>query len=336
MGVAMRRRELIITLGGVAATVAWPFVVRAQQPTRMPVVGVLWHGTREKELSNPFYHWVVQGFEDVGLKSGLNITLDHQFADESDARYNVLAPQMAARRPDVLVAIALPPTLALKKVHDDIPLIFLGSLDPIALRVVDSLAKRTEAITGIVATGIDLSAKRLQILKQAVPSLSRVALLVNPKTKSTTDNDIREYGEAAKLLSVSTRPFEIGEYDEVVAAFSRITEWHGDGVILSQTPLFALIREELAHAALSSHLPMMAYSDTFVSSGALASYGSSLRELFLGGGALVKRVLNGERAGDIPVLQPTKFELVVNMTTADTLGLTFSPPFLASVDRVIE
>jgi putative tryptophan/tyrosine transport system substrate-binding protein len=163
-----------------------------------------------------------------------------------------------------------------------------------------------------------------------------VALLVNPKTKSTTDNDIREYGEAAKLLGVSTRPFEIGEYDEVVAAFSRITEWQGDGVILSQTPLFALIREELAHAALSSHLPMMAYSDTFVSSGALASYGSSLRELFLGGGALVKRVLNGERAGDIPVLQPTKFELVVNMTTADTLGLTFSPPFLASVDRVIE
>jgi putative tryptophan/tyrosine transport system substrate-binding protein len=102
----MRRRELIITLGGVAATVAWPLVARAQQPTRMPVVGVLWHGTREKELSNPFYHWVVQGFEDVGLKSGLNITLDHQFADESDARYNVLAPQMAARRPDVLVAIS--------------------------------------------------------------------------------------------------------------------------------------------------------------------------------------------------------------------------------------
>jgi putative tryptophan/tyrosine transport system substrate-binding protein len=95
----MRRREFI---GLVGTAAAWPVVARAQQPKRMPVVGVLWHGTREKELSNPFYHWVVQGFEDVGLKPGVNITLDHQFADESDARYNLLAPQMAARRPDVL------------------------------------------------------------------------------------------------------------------------------------------------------------------------------------------------------------------------------------------
>ena len=103
----MRRRDFIGLVGSAAA---WPVVAVAQQPTRMPVVGVLWHGTREKELANPYYHWVLQGFEDVGLKPGINIHLDHQFADESDARYRVLAPQMAALKPDVLLAIALPPT----------------------------------------------------------------------------------------------------------------------------------------------------------------------------------------------------------------------------------
>jgi putative ABC transport system substrate-binding protein len=329
----MQRREFIGLVGSAAA---WPVVARAQQPTHISVVGVLWHGTREKELANPYYHWVVQGFENVGLKPGINIHLDHQFADESDARYRILAPQMAALKPDVLLAIALPPTLALKKVHGDVPLIFLGSLDPLASGVVDSLSKRIEAITGVTSMGYDLSSKRLQIVKDVIPALSRGALVVNPKTIAPTENDIRKYGEAAKLLDVSIRVFEVDDFDKVAAAFAAIAEWRADVVIISQTPLFALVREEFAHAALSSRLPMMTWSDTFVSSGALMSYGSSLRETFLAGGALVKRILMGEPAGDIPVLLPTKFELVLNMTTAKALGLTIPAQFLAIVDRVIE
>ena len=108
----MRRREFIGLIGGAAA---WPVVAHSQQPGRIPVVSILWHGTEERELANPFYHWVVQGFENAGLKPGVNVIIDHQFADESDAKYNRLAPQMVARRPDVLVAITLPPTLALMK-----------------------------------------------------------------------------------------------------------------------------------------------------------------------------------------------------------------------------
>jgi putative tryptophan/tyrosine transport system substrate-binding protein len=233
----MRRRDFIGLVGSAAA---WPVVARAQQPTHMPVVGVLWHGSREKELSNPFYHWVVQGFEDVGLKPGINIHLDHQFADESDARYGVLAPQMAAGKPDALLAIGLPPTLALKKVHGDIPLVFLGSLDPLALGVVDNLAKRTEAITGITAMGYDLSSKRLQILKDVVPALSRVALVVNPKTRAPTENDIQKYGEAAKLLDVSVRAFDVDDYAGVAPAFAAITDWGADAVTISQTPSLRL------------------------------------------------------------------------------------------------
>jgi putative ABC transport system substrate-binding protein len=314
----------------------WPLVVQAQQPGKIPVVSILWHGSEEKELANPFFHWVVQGFENAGLKPGVNVILDHQFADESDAKYDQLAPEMAARRPDVLVAIALPPTLALMKVHGDIPLVFLGSLDPILLGVGGNLARRSKPITGVTAMGADLSAKRLHILKTAVPSLSRVALLVNPKTRSTTENDIKQYGEAARLVGVTVQDFEIAAYDQVEAAFAKLSEWKADGVITSQTPLFPLLREELANAALAARLPLMAFSDTFVPLGALMSYGSSLRDMFLSGGPLVKRILAGERPGEIPVVNPTKFELVVNMKTATALGLTFPPQFLATADRVVE
>jgi putative ABC transport system substrate-binding protein len=332
-GTAMQRREFIGLICGLAT---WPMGARAQQRSRVPVVSILWHGTEAKELANPFYHWVVQGFENAGLKPGVNVLLDHQFADESDDRYNQLAPEMVARRPDVLVAIALPPTLALMKAQGDIPLVFLGSLDPILLGMGDNLARRSKPMTGVTAMGADLSAKRLQILKTAVPSVSRVALLVNPKTRSTTENDIKQYGEAAKLIGVTVQDFEIAEYDQVGAAFKRLIEWHAEGVITSQTPLFPLLREELAHAALAAHLPLLAFSDTFVPVGALLSYGSSLRDLFLSGGPLVKRILAGERPGEIPVVNPTKFELVVNMKTAAALGLTFPAQFIATVDRVVE
>jgi putative ABC transport system substrate-binding protein len=329
----MRRREFIGLIGGAAA---WPVVAHSQQPGRIPVVSILWHGTEERELANPFYHWVVQGFENAGLKPGVNVIIDHQFADESDAKYNRLAPQMVARRPDVLVAITLPPTLALMKVQGDIPLVFLGSFDPTVLGIGDNLARRSKPITGVTGMGSDLRAKRLQILKTAVPSLSRVALLVNPRAQSTTENDIKQYGEAARLISVTVQDFEIAEYDQVGAAFTKLTEWKAEGVITSHTPLFALISEELANAALAARLPLLAFAETFVPVGALMSYGSSPRDLFLSGGPLVKRVLAGERPDEIPVVNATKFELVVNLKTAAALGLTFPPQFLATVDRVVE
>src|SRR5437868_6860351 len=126
----MQRRKFIQLIGGVV----WPVAAWAQQPHRIPVVMILWHGTEEKELANPFYHWVVQGFENAGLKPGVNVILNHQFADESDSRYDQLAPKMAASHPDVLIGISLSPTLALIKVHGDIPLVFLGS-DPALLGV---------------------------------------------------------------------------------------------------------------------------------------------------------------------------------------------------------
>ena len=304
----MHRREFIGLVGG---AVAWPVVALPQGKT--PVVGILWPGTKEKELANPFYHWFVQGFDNAGLKPGVNVILNHQFAEESDAKYDELAPEMVAKRPDVLVGIALPPTLALMKVQGDIPLVFLGSLDPILLGVGDNLAQRNKPITGVTAMGADLSAKRLQMLKIAVPSVSRVALLVNPKTRSTTENDIKEYGEAAGLLGVKVQSFEIAGYDQVEAAFKKLTEWKADGVITSQTPLFPLIRRELANAALATRRPLLAFSDTFVAAGALMSYGSSVQEMFLSGGPVVKRILAGEPPSKIPIVNPTKFELVINM-----------------------
>lgn len=331
-GADMQRREFI-GLIGIAA--AWSSLAQAQQPGKIPVASILWHGTKEKELAQPFYHWLVQGFQNAGLKLGVNVVLDHEFADESDAKYNQLAPEMAAKRPDVLVAIGLPPTLALMRVHDDIPLVYFGP-DPTLLGVGESLARRSKPVTGVTLAGADLSGKRLQFLKTAVPSLSRLALLVNPKTRSTTENDIKQYNVAARRFEVTVQNFEIAEYDQVRAAFVQLTEWQADGVITSQSPLFALIRKELADAALAAKLPLMAYSDTFVDQGALMSYGASMRDVFLSVGSLVKRVLAGERPSEIPIVNPTKFELVVNMKTAAALSLTFPLPFLGAIDRMVE
>ncbi|MFO1157847.1 MAG: ABC transporter substrate-binding protein [Reyranellaceae bacterium] len=328
----MQRREFIGLVGSAAG---WSSLAQAQQPGKIPVASILWHGTKEKELAQPFYHWMVQGLQNAGLKPGANVILDHEFADESDAKYNYLAPELVARRPDVLVAIGLPPTLALMKAQDDIPLVFIGP-DPALLGVGENLARRSKPVTGVTLAGADLSGKRLQLLKTAVPSLSRVALLVNPKTRSTTENDIKQYNGAAKRVDMTVESFEIAEYDQIGAAFVKLTEWKADGVITSQTPLFALIRKELADAALAANLPLMAYSDTFVDQGALMSYGSSMRDVFLSVGSLVRRVLAGERPNEIPIVNPTKFELVVNMKTAAALSLTFPLPFLGAIDRMVE
>lgn len=328
----MRRREFIAAIG--SAAVAWP-VLAAAQTRGAPVVSVLWHGTKEKEMSNPFLGWVVEGFEKTGLNPKKDVTLDHYFADESDARYAELAPEMVSRNPNVLLAIAVSPALALKKVHGNIPLVFAGSFDPVSLGLVDSLSKRHEPITGITG-GYDLSGKRLAILRDAVPSATRVALIVNPKTRANTQNDIERYYAAANSLSVQVSAFDLAEFDQVEPTFDKIVKWGADAVVLAQSPLFALIREELSQAALTVKLPLMTWSDTFTVAGSLASYGPSLHEIFLATGPIVKRILLGEKAGEIPVLQPTKFDMVLNIKTAKALGLTFPPQFLATVDRVIE
>jgi putative ABC transport system substrate-binding protein len=221
-------------------------------------------------------------------------------------------------------------------VHGQIPLIFAGGFDAIGIGIVDRLAKRSENVTGTTAVVNELVAKRLQLLKDLVPSLSHVALIVNPKTGYLTERDLSEANATGKHLQLLISRYDIAEAQDVDVTFGNARRDNCDGVILSQTPYFALIRSELASAALSARLPMMTFSDTFVSAGALVSYGGSLRQVFRSAGKLVHRVLSGEKAADIPVTQPTALELALNLRTADALGLTIPTTVLGRADRVIE
>lgn len=306
------------------------------QPNKKPLVAILWHGTEERELANPFFGWVNEGIQNAGLRPGENILVEHYFADESDARYNVLAPQMVERRPDILVAIAGPPTFALKKVHGPIPIVFIAGVDPIATGVVENLGKRDEEITGITTSTENLTEKRLHLLKEALPSISRAALVVNPKTDYQIRLDLQSASSARQSLGIATEVFKIAEADDIDAAFASMKSRGCEGVVLGQNPLFALIRSELADAALSTGLPMITFGDTFVQVGAFASYGPVFREVFTAGGTLIRRVLAGERAAEIPILRPTRLEFAVNTKTADRLGLSLSARFLAQVDRFFD
>jgi len=330
----MRRREFITHIGSAAA--AWPVVARARQPGRIPVVSVLWHGTRERELSNPYFYWFREGFAEVGYKIGVDIVLEDNFADESDARYNILAPELVERRPDVLVAISAPAALALAKVHGDIPLVFVWVADPLGFGLVDSIGKHSQNVTGNSSMTHELAAKRLELLREANPSLSHVAILVNPKTKYETERDVAEYRKTAAIYNIVVDPFDIAEFDQVQDAFAKLKQSGCDGIVMSSAPIFGLMKKELADGAISARIPMVGNNGPFASSGALFAFGPLIREGFTIGAKYVKRVLAGERANDLPVEQPTRFEMIVNMKTAKEIGIDLPTSILLRADKVIE
>jgi putative tryptophan/tyrosine transport system substrate-binding protein len=329
----MRRREFVGLVGGVAL---WPAIAAAQTGRRIPVVSVLWHGTEERELASPFYHWFREGFAEAGLKIGTDVILEDVYADESDARYRELAPQMAARRPDLLVAMTAPPALALAKVHGDIPMVLVWVSDPVELGLVDSLAKRRQNVTGGASLMRDLSGKRLELLREAVPSMSRVALLVNPKTRYETERDVAEYRRVAAPLNIVVEPSEIAEFDEVPHAFARLKQAGCNGVVHSVASIFGLLRDELAVAALSARVALIGNTAPYAAAGTILAYGPVVRDGFVIAGKFVKRLLAGERAQDLPVEQPTRFEFVVNLKTARAIGIELPAALVARADKVIE
>jgi putative ABC transport system substrate-binding protein len=332
-GKGMQRREFFGLVGGAAT---WPLAARAQQPGKLPVVSVLWHGTREKELSNPFYHWFREGFSEVGYRVGIDIILEDNFADESDARYNVLAPELVARRPDVLVAITAPPALALSKAHGDIPMVFVWVSDPVGLGLVDGLGKHSQNATGNSSYGRELAGKRMELLKETSPSLSRVAVLVNPKTKYETERDLAEYRKVAANFNAAVEPFDVAEFGQASDVFAKLKREGCDGVVTSVTSIFGLMIKELADAELSARIPMVANSAIYASGGVLMGYGPLIRDGFMIGAKYVKKVLAGERASNLPIEQPTRFEMAVNIKTAKAIGIELPTSILLRADNVIE
>jgi putative ABC transport system substrate-binding protein len=326
----MRRRQFIKPIGGAAA--AWPLSARTQQSKNIPTVGVLWHaGSAEEE--DVYLSVLVKAFNDLGYVEGKNIHLDHRFPAENPDRFRALAQELVDEKPDVIIAVTNFGALEVKRATSTIPIVVSVASDAVGMGLVESLARPGGNVTGLSLMAIDLSGKRLELLKEAVPSLSRVALLVEFSTPKAT---IKLHQTAAQALGISLWPVEISTPDDIEPVFAKIAQDRTDGVVRGIGSMLFAQRARIGAAALKHRLPAMTYIAEEVPHGFLMSYGQDTPDFFRRTAVYVDKILKGAKPADLPVEQPTKFKLVLNLKTAKALGLTFPQSLILSADEVIE
>jgi len=332
----MRRREFIAVLsGGLGHSVLWPLGARAQQQqhARTPRVGVLWHaGSAEQE--GIYIAAFRQGMVDHGYVEGQNVIVEHRFPAEMPERFKSMADELVALKMDVLVGAGQPPALALQRATSTIPIVFATTYDPIGVGLVDNLARPTGNITGLSLP--DLIGKRLELFKQAVPGLLRVAILVN----STNPSYARRYGETVQAdttkLALAVQVVDVNGPDDIERAFSSIEPEANLAVAAAADVMFYNERERITKLALAQRLPSVFHNEEFVKVGGLLSYGANVPALFRRSADYVDKILKGGKPADLPVEEPTQYRMFINLKTARMLGLTISPSFLTFADNVIE
>ena len=328
----MRRREFITLLGAFAL----PLAARAQQPTKkIPRVGVLWHaGSAEEEAI--YLGALTEGLKGLGYIDGKTIALEHRFPNEQPERFVSLAAELAALKPDVLIAVTQQAAVAAQRATTTIPIVFIVVPDPVGVKLVNSLSRPGGNITGLTHIAVELSGKRLAVFKEAFPRMTRVALLVNANNPQTTKRYIDETNTAATGLGLDVQPVEVRSLTDFDQAFDRIVEGRLEGVAVPADPLFYQGRSVMAQTAITRRLPLMVYSRETLEAGALMSYGTDQRRIFRRAAVYVDKILKGEKPADLPVEQPTKFEFLINNKTAKAIGYTISELLLLRADEVIE
>jgi putative tryptophan/tyrosine transport system substrate-binding protein len=331
------RREFIALLGGaVAATSAsWHLAARAQQSSsKIPAVGVLWHAASAEE-EDVYLSVLLKAFHDLGYIDGKNIRLEHRFPAENPDRFRICARELVESKVDAIIAVTTLGAVELKKLTSTIPIVFVIVADPIGFGLVESLARPGGNATGLSLMAIDLSGKRLGLLKEAVPNLSRVALLVDPtdpfKQRTFMANQV-----AAEALGISIWPAEIAAPHDVEPLFAKIARDGADGVVFGAGSLLFNLRARIGAAALAHKLPALAYIAEEVPSGLLMSYGQDFPDYFRRAATYIDKILKGAKPADLPVEQPSKFKLLLNLKTAKVLGVKLSDNLLSLADDVIE
>jgi len=328
----MDRRRFMTLIGG--ATAAWPVAARAQQSSnQIPVVGVLWHaGSAEEEET--YLSVLVKAFNDLGYVDGKNIHLDHRFPAENPERFRVLAQELVNEKPDAIIAVSNFSALEAKRATATIPIVFVNAFDPVGQGLVESLARPGGNATGLSIMAVDLSGKRLQLLKEGVPNLSRVALLVDP-TVTFKDRMIKSHQVAAEALGISLWPAELSAPHDIEPVFAKMAEDRADGVIRGTGTMLFNERARVGASSLKHRLPVMTYVAEEVPYGPLISYGQDLPDFFRRAVTYTDKILKGAKPADLPVEQPTKLKLVLNLKTAKVLGITFPQTLLLSADEMI-
>jgi putative ABC transport system substrate-binding protein len=327
----MRRRKFITLLGGTA--VAWPFASRAQQRKAMPRVGVLWHAANAK-AEEEYLGALTKAFHELGYFEGKNIDLEHRFPAEQPERFRAFAQDLAESKVDVIVAVTGLGAREAKRATSTIPIVLVADADPVGNGLVESLARPGGNVTGLSLMAVDLSGKRLSLFKEAVPKLALAAILGDPRDPFSKVSGVA-YERAAKALDISTQIFEVKTADEIEQAFSAIARDGFDGACVTGAPMYNE-RRQVGASALAHKVPTIAGNAEQVPYNLLLSYGPDFPDYFRRAVGYVDRILKGAKPGDLPIEQPTRFKLVINLKTAKALGITVPPSLLSTADEIIE
>jgi putative ABC transport system substrate-binding protein len=328
----MKRREFISLLGSVAA--AWPLAARAQQPT-MPVIGFL-----NGASLDTFAHLLRafrQGLKDTGYVEGENVAIEYRWAENQLNRLPALAVELVRHQVAAIVATGgTQSASAAKAATTTIPVVFAVGEDPVKLGLVASLAQPGGNVTGINYFIWELLAKRLALLRELMPTATRVAVLVNPANAARADTAVREVEVAARAIGLEIKIVNASTSGEIDAVFAVLARDRVDALFVLPDPFFVVRRVQLANLAARHAIPAAFAVRDNAEAGGLMSYGSSIADAYRQVGIYTGHILRGAKPSDLPVVQPTKFELVINLQTARMLGLTVPPSLLARADEVIE
>jgi putative ABC transport system substrate-binding protein len=325
----MKRREFIAMMGG--AAVALPLPVHAQR-SAVPVIGYLHFAKPEYTPNGPDF---LQGLGEHGFVEGKNIALEYRWADGQYDRLAAMAADLVARKVDLIAAFGPPAAHAAKNATSTIPIVFEVGNDAVEAGLVESFARPGGNVTGLSILFVQLTPKRLELLCELVPTATTIALLVNPKSPTAAPS-IKVAEEAAAAKGVKLLILNASTENEIDAAFAAFANAKADGLIVAADPFFDTRREQLVIPAAQFKVPTIYFEREFSALGGLISYGSSLPAVYRQMGVYAGRILKGEKPSELPVEQPTKFELIINLKTAKAMGLTVPSKLMFTAEEVFE